>query len=224
MTQVIEARHVVPRDVAADRVAASSVVVLVTAAVGVGTVAGVAGLLAEHLVDSPVWVSVFHRLTPWVLVTLGVGFALRGRLRVTWLAGLATQLGLVASYYVAEAALTGRPLDVRSSVAYALLALVAGPLFGLTGALLEAASSLPRTLGVAAAVGVLLADGVRVIVAVASIGVHVVPSLLVGTAFIVAGIVSALVVARSRRNLCAILAGGVVFCGLVILGLDVLLA
>jgi hypothetical protein len=222
MTQVMDPLRVDPR-ASARGVGAPSIVVVLCATAGVGVLAGVAGLLAESLVDSPVWMSVFHRLTPWVGVTVAVGFALRARPRVAAVAGLTVQLGLVASYYLGEACLTGRPLDVWSSVAYSLLALVTGPLYGAAGALLSTASTLPRALVLGAASGAVVADGVRVITAVAAVRVHVVPSLLVGVGFVLTGVVLAVVVARTRRDLLAILLGGAAFCGLVVLGLDVLL-
>lgn len=190
----------------------------------VGLVVGAAGFVAESLVDSPVWVSIFHRLGPWGLATVAVGAAHGDRLTLAAAAGLVTEVGLVLGYYCSESLLTGRGLDIRPAVAYGVLALLCGPALGLAGASLRDPRGPWRRVSLGLAAAPFLADGSRVFTAALTIGRHVGPSTAVALAYLVLGVGVCLGLARTRRDAAGGLGAGVLVGILIVVGLDVVLA
>ncbi|MFQ6267950.1 DUF6518 family protein [Kutzneria viridogrisea] len=172
----------------------------VVAAGVIGLVGGVATFLAEGLIDSPVWVGIFHSLTLWAMITIGVGANLRNQWRLAALAGLVTQIGLVTSYYSAKSVLAGHPLSVASLVIYSLVAVFAGPLCGAAGACLRDRRLLIRVLSLGVASAPWIADGVRGIMGTVATGLNVEAKMVEGVCFIAVGLFLPLVISHSLRD------------------------
>lgn len=105
-----------------------------TAAVA-GLVAGVVSFAAYDALPAP-WDRLGGSAGLWCLLTWWAGRRVRPP-SLPWaaLAGLVTQLCLLAGFYGALVVLAGRGEDPRRVLAWAVLALLAGPLFGALGTL-----------------------------------------------------------------------------------------
>jgi hypothetical protein len=110
------------------------------AAIGLAVVSGlVCGALIEpleRLVDSPTWYEVWHGVVPWAVVTVAVGFATRAPVRLAAIAGLVTQLALVAGYYWALYD-DFSEVEIAQITAYGAVALLLGGFYGAAGARLR---------------------------------------------------------------------------------------
>ena len=128
----------------------------VSLALGVGILTGLATLAGQGFMPGQ-WNTLVNSGAIWLVPVFLVGSRMPSR---AWaaVAGTGTLLATVAAYYGA-AALTGAPISLRNVMFWAAVALVAGPLFGLAGQGRRDDRRALRVAGVALLGGVLVAEG-----------------------------------------------------------------
>ncbi|MCP2342761.1 DUF6518 family protein [Actinomadura rupiterrae] len=130
---------------------------LAAALVGMGAGALTFGL--ERLDDAPPWTDFWRGLAPWGVVAVLVGASFPGRWRAAAVAGAITQLGLVAGYYTIESVSLGTVSG--ELLKYTVVGVVAGPLYGSSGAALRGRRRAVRTVASGIVAAPWLTDGSR---------------------------------------------------------------
>lgn len=135
---------------------ARSPVARVSLALGVGILTGLATQIGQGFMPGQ-WNTLVNSGAIWLVAV----FLVASRMPTPVSAAAAATGGLlstVATYYGA-AALTGAPISLRNVLFWAVVALVAGPLFGLAGHWRYDERRMLRVAGVALLGGVLVAEG-----------------------------------------------------------------
>ena len=125
-------------------------------ALGVGVLTGLATLVGQGILPGQ-WNTLVNSGAIWLVAVFLVGSRMPSRASAL-AAGTGTLLSTVAAYY-GSAALTGAPISLRNVMFWAVVALVAGPLFGLAGYWRYDERRMLRVAGVALLGGVLVAEG-----------------------------------------------------------------
>lgn len=108
----------------------------------VWTLASAAGLVGGALTSygqtvlGGGWSALANSASPWVMVAFAAGLLVPRHWPTAALAGLLTQVGLVAGYY-ATTQLRGFPVGMAAIVIWVVAGAVAGPVYGAAGSLLR---------------------------------------------------------------------------------------
>jgi uncharacterized protein DUF6518 len=137
-----------------------SLVVGISLALVVGTLTGLATLIGQGIMPGQ-WNTLVNSGAIWLVPVFFVGARMPSR---AWaaVAGAVTLLATVVAYY-GSAALAGAPISLRMVAFWALVALVAGPLYGVAGQWRHDDRPARRVIGVALLGGVLVAEGLYIV-------------------------------------------------------------
>ena len=125
-------------------------------ALGIGLLVGVATFFGQGVMPGQ-WNTLVNSGAIWLMAPFFVGARVRSR-RLAAVLGTAVLLATVAGYYVA-AGLAGAPMSMWMTAFWLGVALVAGPLFGVAGRWWHDERRAFRVTGVALLGGVLVAEG-----------------------------------------------------------------
>jgi hypothetical protein len=157
---------------------------------GAGILTGLATLIGQGILPGQ-WNTLVNSGAVWLVPVFFVGSRMPSR---AWAAtaGAVTLLVTVATYY-ASAAFTGAPISPRAVALWAVVALVAGPLYGLAGRWWHDDRRAFRVSGVALLGGVLVAEGLYIVLV---LRYH-----WSGWAMVLAGVLAAILLAKRADRL-----------------------
>lgn len=164
-------------------------------ALGVGILTGLATLVGQGIMPGQ-WNTLVNSGAIWLVPVFLVGSRMPSRASAV-AAGTGTLLSTVAAYY-GSAALTGAPISLRNVLFWAVVALVAGPLFGLAGYWRYEGRRMLRVAGVALLGGVFVAEGLYLLL--------VLKYYWSGWAMVLAGILAAALLAQRSDRLRTLIA------------------
>ena len=167
----------------------------ISLALGVGILTGVATSFGQGVMPGQ-WNTLVNSGAIWLVPVFFVGSRTRS---LAWaaIAGTSTLVATVAGYYGA-AALTGAPISVRAVAFWIAVAFVAGPLYGVAGRWWHSDRRALRVLGVALLGGILVAEGLYIVLALRYYWS--------GCAMVAAGVIAAFLLARRNDRLRTLLA------------------
>jgi uncharacterized protein DUF6518 len=157
---------------------------------GAGILTGLATLIGQGIMPGQ-WNTLVNSGAIWLVPVFLVGSRMPSR---TWaaVAGAGTLLATVATYY-GSAALTGAPISLRMVAFWAAVALVAGPLYGCAGRWWHDDRRSLRVSGLALLGGVLVAEGLYLVL--------VLQYYWSGWTMVLAGILAAILLAQRNDRL-----------------------
>ena len=164
-------------------------------ALGIGALVGVATFFGQGVMPGQ-WNTLVNSGAIWLVAPFFVG-ARSGSRRFAAALGTAVLLATVAGYYGA-AGLAGAPMSTWMTAFWLGVALVAGPLYGVAGRWWHDQKRVLRVIGVALLGGVLLAEGLYLMVVL-----HYFWS---GGVMLVAALIAAIVLARRDDRVATLLA------------------
>ncbi len=151
---------------------------------------GVVTLLGQRLLTGQ-WNTLANSGAIWLIPVFFMGSRMSSR-ALAAVVGVTTLLVTVAAYY-GSAAITGASISVRNVALWAAVALIAGPLYGVAGRWWRDDRRAFRVSGVALLGGVLLAEGLYIVL--------VLRYYWSGSTMIVAAVIAAILLAQRNDRL-----------------------
>ncbi|MDX3056207.1 DUF6518 family protein [Streptomyces sp. NE06-03E] len=167
-------------------------------ALTVGLAGGVLTSFGQSIIHGG-WNSVVNSAAPWVTVALVVGLRAPKLWRRAAAAGLLSQIGLVAGYYV-TAELRGFAAGISSVVIWLVVGAVAGPVYGAAGALLQDDRRLVRTSAAGVTGSVWVMEGLQFLSLASDSNSNSGPGRTAAWCYLATGVVLPLVLARTSRD------------------------
>jgi hypothetical protein len=164
-------------------------------ALGVGVLVGLATRFGQGVLPGQ-WNTLVNSGAIWLIPVFFVGSLARS---LVWaaIAGAVTLVVTVGGYY-GSAALTGAPISIRAVAFWLAMAFVAGPLYGAAGRWWHSDRRALRVFGVALLGGVLVAEGLYIVV--------VLRYYWSGCTMVAVGVIAAFLLARRADRLRTLLA------------------
>ena len=162
---------------------------------GVGILTGLVTFIGQGLMPGQ-WNTLVNSGAIWLVPVFFVGSSTRS---IVWaaVAGAGTLVATVAGYY-GSAAVSGAPISVRAVAFWLVMALGAGPLYGVAGRCWPCDRRALRVFGVALLGGVFVAEGLYLLLALRYYWS--------GSTMVAAGVVAAFLLARREDRLRTLLA------------------
>ncbi|MGW5365905.1 DUF6518 family protein [Actinopolymorpha pittospori] len=180
--------------------ASSPTWLLLAVSVAVGLAGGVPTSFGQTVLPGG-WSALANSASTWVMIAFLVGLAAAGRWRTAAVAGLLTQAGLVVGYYAATEA-RGYAASMTAVIIWVGTGVVAGPAYGLAGALLRTPRRPIRVAAVGITGSVWLCEGLRYLWLATDANSHSGPGTTAGWCYIAVGLLLPVVLARSMRDRC----------------------
>ncbi|MFG2072524.1 DUF6518 family protein [Nonomuraea maritima] len=187
-----------PAQLSAARRIPASPWTLAALALGVGLVGGAATSFGQTVLSGG-WHALVNSTAPWATVAFLVGLRAAGHWRRAAVAGVLSQLGLLAGYYV-TAELRGYPTGLGAVVIWAVAGVVAGPVYGAAGALLRADRRLLRAVATGLTGSAWGADGLRFLWLASDAQSNSGPGATAGWSFLLISVLLPVALARSARD------------------------